>query len=340
MRDNYGRLGLALRDNHYYVSDSNYGWDPDDIGDHTDIGDWWTWFRGPGSASYVQALLADSSQNSDYSRLAIPPPSGPNRIVMFKSCFPNSNLGGSSLDPVPPIAENPLRGQDAWSEYHTVANAKGIYQDLIECFRTHTDTLFVAVTAPPLSDPGNANNARALNQWLIHDWLKDYTGGNVFVFDFYNVLTSNGGTSSSSDVGSESGNHHRWWQGREQHVVALNRNTLAYPSSSDDDHPNITGSRKATSEFIPLLNAAVNAWLEQTNPPAPHFEHIQFVDNKLNMQIANLQSGSDYALEFSMVLPGVWTEHTRWLARSSATNITVEPSANHRHGFYRVLIVR
>jgi hypothetical protein len=32
-----GGLGIALRDNNYAVSDTNYGWGPDAIGDRTDI---------------------------------------------------------------------------------------------------------------------------------------------------------------------------------------------------------------------------------------------------------------------------------------------------------------
>ena len=55
--DGHGGLGLALRDNNYFVSDTNYGWGPDGIGDQTDIGHWWTWFRGPGSASSSQKVL-------------------------------------------------------------------------------------------------------------------------------------------------------------------------------------------------------------------------------------------------------------------------------------------
>jgi len=66
-------------------------------------------------------------------------PSGENRIVMFKSCFPNSDLRGNSSDPVPSIGDNPLKGQDSSSEHHTIANAKGIYIDLLEYFRTRTD---------------------------------------------------------------------------------------------------------------------------------------------------------------------------------------------------------
>jgi hypothetical protein len=48
--DDYnGGLGIALRDNNYYMSDTNYGWETDSIGDHTDIGHWWLWFSGPSS---------------------------------------------------------------------------------------------------------------------------------------------------------------------------------------------------------------------------------------------------------------------------------------------------
>jgi len=53
---------------------------------------------------------------------------------MFKSCFPNSALQGSVNDPVPSIDTNPLKADSAYSEYHTVANAKGIYLDLLEYF--------------------------------------------------------------------------------------------------------------------------------------------------------------------------------------------------------------
>ncbi|MCA9992945.1 MAG: hypothetical protein KDE29_18280, partial [Anaerolineales bacterium] len=40
LSDGYGDLGLALAQNNYFVSDTNYGWGPDSIGDRTDIPDW------------------------------------------------------------------------------------------------------------------------------------------------------------------------------------------------------------------------------------------------------------------------------------------------------------
>lgn len=226
LADGDGALGKALQDNKYFVSDTNYGWGPDSIGDQTDIGQLWLWFRGPESDKYLNALYSENGQNSAYSRLSMYP-GGENEIIMFKSCFPNSALQGDPNDPVPPISENPLRGQDSSSQYHTVANAKGIYMDLLDYFKDRPDKLFIVITAPPLSDPTYGNNARAFNNWLKNEWLKNYTQNNVYVFDFYNIL-------------------------------ANENNVLAYPSG--DDHPNQHGNQLATKEFIPFINQAYKTW--------------------------------------------------------------------------------
>ena len=69
LSDSNGGLGIALRDNNYFVSDTNYGWGPDDIGSRTDIGHWWTWFNGPSSGIYTAALYAESEKHASYSRL-------------------------------------------------------------------------------------------------------------------------------------------------------------------------------------------------------------------------------------------------------------------------------
>jgi hypothetical protein len=272
--DNAGGLGVALRDNNYFVSDTNYGWGPPDydlggtIGDHTYTGSWWNWFRGPHSAEYLAALYGESNQNSSYTRMGTDP-GGENKVIMFKSCFPNSGLGGSPSDPVPPIGSNPLRGSDTTDAGTlTVANAKGVYIDLLNYFATRQDKLFVVITAPPLSDGTYAANARAFNNWLVNNWLSGYAHKNVFVFDYYNVLTSNGGSPAVNDLGSAGGNHHRWWSNAVQHQVASGGNTLAYPSA--DDHPNTHGNQKATAEYVSLLNVAYNRWKGSApTPPVP-----------------------------------------------------------------------
>lgn len=276
LNDGNGGLGLSLRDNNYFASDTNYGWGPNGIGDQTDIGHWWLWFRGPDSSDYLNALYTESDQHCEYSRLPANP-GGDNEIVMFKSCFPNSALQGNPSDPVPPIASNPLRGQNSGSEHHTIANAKGIYIDLLEYFRNHQEKLFIAITAPPLSNPEYSGNARAFNQWLVNDWLDGYPYSNVFVFDFYNVLTTNGGSPGANDLGWTTGNHHRLWSGAIEHSVDGNpsHNVLAYPTG--DDHPSQAGNLKATGEFIALLNVAYHIW-KGSPPVTPTVDNVPAFD--------------------------------------------------------------
>lgn len=261
LADDNGALGLALRDNHYFISDTNYGWGPPDqdrgydtIGDHTDIPDWYSWFTGSHRDTYLANLYAESDQHSGYSRLDTDP-GGQNTIIMFKSCFPNSDLDGAPDDP-------PADHADYTSDL-TVANAKRIYLDLLTYFATRQDKLFIAITAPPLAasatDPTRAANARAFNNWLVNNWLTDYAYNNVAVFDFYNVLTSNGGDPDTNDLGQPTGNHHRYRNGAIEHVVNNPSNTSAYPTG--DSHPSQAGNLKATGEFVPLLNIYYHSWL-------------------------------------------------------------------------------
>jgi hypothetical protein len=282
LADANGGLGLALRDNNYFVSDTNYGWGPADqdegygtIGDHTDIGHWYSWFSGPHRAAYLSALYADSGVRSAYSRLATSP-GGENRIVLFKSCFPNSALDGNPSDPPPAIEDNPLRGQGAGSDAMTVANAKGIYVELLRYFATRTDKLFVVVTAPPLvagaTTAAQAANARAFNDWLVDHWLEGYTHHNVAVLDLYDVLTSDGGSTrtnnpSVNDLGWADGNHHRYRNGVVEHVQSVAFNASAY--GTGDSHPSRAGNLKATGELVSLVNIAYHCWLGDGGCPAP-----------------------------------------------------------------------
>jgi hypothetical protein len=269
----YGGLGVALRDNNYFVSATNYGWGPDSIGDRTDIPNWPEWFTGPGSSTILDALYNESGQNigdfGSWSRLATDP-GGENEIIMFKSCFPNSDLYGNANDP-PDSAPN---------DQFTVSNAKAVYNALLTYFETRQDKLFIVITAPPMGEgeygsdaqPASqrAANARAFNNWLVNDWLAGYPYSNVAVFDYYNVLTSNGSSGRTDSPGTneepndadrEDGNHHRWWNDAVQHVQTVENDFSAYPTDSSwDSHPTTAGHQKATSEFVPLLNVYYNRW--------------------------------------------------------------------------------
>jgi hypothetical protein len=149
---------------------------------------------------------------------ALSPAPGENTIVMFKSCFPNSEVGSSITD------------------------EKAIYNSLLTYFQAHPDKMFVLITPPPMRSISYPSKTRELCNWLTdrnNGWLKNLTTGNVFVWDFYNVLTHPNA-------------HHRLVGGVEVHEVVAGANTLYYPSG--DDHPNTTGNVKATDEFVPLLN--------------------------------------------------------------------------------------
>ncbi len=245
LRDDNGGLGIALDRNNYFVSDTNYGWGPDSIGDRTDIPNWTKWFAGDDTPTIMQAVYNESGQNSEYTR-SRSDPGGENSIILFKSCFPNSALEGNPNDP--PSEEEGL----------TVGHAKWVYNRILSYFQSRPDKLFIVITAPPLSDNTYARNARAFNNWLVEDWLREnnYPLRNVAVYDFYNVLTG-------------PDNHHRYGNGQVEHVINNPRNTTAYPS--EDDHPNQQGNRKAAEEFVPVLNVFYNRWRAEApaQPPAP-----------------------------------------------------------------------
>jgi hypothetical protein len=247
LAESWGGLGHALMDNNYYVSATNYGWGPYTIGDRTDIPNWLEWFAGSNTSTIMSSVYSAGDQNlggyGSWPRLSAIP-SGDNEIIVFKSCFPNSNLTGNPTDPA--SASDPA---------YSVGHSKYVYNTILTYFAAHQDKLFVVITAPPLlaanTSTANAANARAFNEWLMNDWLSDagYAYNNVVVFDFYNVLTG-------------PNNHHRYSNGAIEHTYTAGMNTLysSYGSSASDDHPNATASQKATTEFLNLLNIFYNRW--------------------------------------------------------------------------------
>jgi hypothetical protein len=303
LRDDYGQLGIALRNNNYFVSDTNYGWGPNTIGDRTDIPNWTEWFKSGDTPTYMNALFNESGQHSTYTRLAANP-GGENQIILFKSCFPNSNLEGNPNDPPSP------------SGWLTVGHAKWVYNQILQYFALHPNKLFVVITAPPVQDGAYAANARAFNQWLVNTWLTSngYTLNNVAVFDFYNVLTG-------------PNNHHRYIGGAIEHVFAAGMNTLYYPSG--DDHPNITGSRKATTEFLPLLNIFYNRW---RSSPAPSV--LSITRANANPTTA---SSVNFTVQFSEAVTGVnASDFTLTTAGSTLTGTSISPTLGGSGNTYTV----
>lgn len=257
--DGKGGLGKALNNAGYFLSDTCYEWDAPnniDIGSYTDIGHWHTWFSSADVMSAVYTRydkdLYSITNYGDRTR-SLGVPEGENRVIIIKSCYPNSEVY-SDNDTVPAdlyghAYDHTVGGQRA----HTLSNCKAVYEQLYAYMAGHTEKMYVIVINPPLSS-GNttserAANMRALAVWLRTEWLQghSWTNKNIYIYDMYNVLT-------------DADNHHSVQSGVEYHHTEVDSdNYLVYPSA--DDHPSGDGNRKITSEFVPLLNLWYNTYL-------------------------------------------------------------------------------
>lgn len=223
-----GGLGTALNANNYYATEIDYGWDATaqaDIGDSTDTEDWPDWFNDT-----IMPDVYDNDSHYDYTN-TISDPGGENDIIMFKSCYPNSEVDDS------------------------IDDEKAIYLGLLDYFEEHQDKLFILVIPPPEIVISSAELTRELTNWLVdyeNGWLSEYPYFNVQPFDYYNVLT-------------DPNNHHMVEDDSVVHVIssdpvdADNPNELYYYTGTNN-HPTSEGHQKATEEYLPLLNAYYNLW--------------------------------------------------------------------------------
>lgn len=230
---NGGGLRRFLEQNNYLVHEASYG---SFVGDKTDICNWNTTFR-----EHMDKVLTCRHQDEFFEDGAS------NRVVLFKSCFPNSWVDSEGVEPGDPDKCE-----------HTAANYRAAYRALLTHFAAHPRTLFVAFTAPPiamtnigklkifikhvLGKSDSLSNAgkriRSFNNWLKDNksgWLANYPHKNVAVFDYYDVLTDSG-RSNWSQYGSLGGK---------------------------DSHPSAEGNAMAAKEFVPILNALVDRWEKQ-----------------------------------------------------------------------------
>lgn len=225
-----GGLRKLLEANGYRVHTATYG---SRLGEDTDLFDWLPKFR-----EQMPALLATERQDTALEG------GRRNRVVVFKSCYPNNRFTGRGSEP----------GNPSGPEL-TVANARATLKALLPVFERHPDTLFVYLTIPPLAGdlgrdfpirrlartllgkPSPAERlgrhgdlARELDAWVVarDGWLAGYPRNNVAVFDLYDVLTANGAS-----------------------------NFLEYTSKKGDSHPSAEGNAKVAALLVPFLNRAV-----------------------------------------------------------------------------------
>lgn len=155
-------------------------------GDLTDMCHWIRWFN-----DYLATVTAYGCAD------------GVNRIIMFKSCFPNSDISSDGTEPGDPFSsDQTLANYRALFRHpdgagHTYTDGATTYQPLEDIFAANPNTLFIYVTAPPLraadTTAANAHRARLFNNWVKGDWLASYNTAhpglnNVAVFDLFDLL--------------------------------------------------------------------------------------------------------------------------------------------------------
>lgn len=183
-------------------------------GDNTNMNHWILWFN-----DYLGQIQKHGCDK------------GINRIVMFKSCYPISNVGadgtasGDPFDAARTLANYKAVYRHTKGPGNTYTHDGQTYEPLEDVFAAHPDTLFLAVTAPPRhyapvdkTTDADARRARQFNTWLKSEWLSGYNIAhpglhNVAVFDWFDVIAYPDNHAQHpnrlrSECGGESGDSH------------------------------------------------------------------------------------------------------------------------------------
>ncbi len=196
-------------------------------GDKTDMNHWILWFN-----DYLESVKTWDCSD------------GENKIILFKSCYPISNIYSDGTEPGDPFSaiRNVVNYKAVYRHPdgagNTYTHNEKTYYPLEDIFAANPNTLFIAVTAPPrnygptdATDDAQAQRARDFNNWLKTDWLDSYNTANpglnnVAVFDWFNILAY-----------------------PEDHADHPNRLREEYGGNDGDSHPNSTANAYSTMQF-------------------------------------------------------------------------------------------
>ncbi len=216
-------------------------------GDNTNMNHWILWFN-----DYLAGIQQQGSED------------GRNAIVMFKSCYPTSNVSSDGTPPGNPFADEQTIA-NYQSVYRNSTNPAGTYRyegaeyrSLEQIFAAHPDILFIPVTAPPMhygpyddSSNANARRARRFNNWLIDEWLPSYQAAhpdlnNVAVFDWFDILAY-----------------------PDNHADHPNRLRREYGGNEGDSHPNTVANQLSATQFSTFIETAYALWTGGEVPEPP-----------------------------------------------------------------------
>jgi hypothetical protein len=214
----YGGLADSLLEQGIWVKSATYG---DYIGENTDINDWLPKFNKD-----IDKIMAFKAHPNIYCE----DDDNYNSIIMFKSCFPNSNIISEGIEP-----------GDPYGKQKTLSNYKATFLNLSGIFKEYKNHLFIYITAPPLvpekTTRENASRAKTFNSWLVSEYLPDYyenaSTRNLIVFDLFSV-----------------------WTDSENYLKREYRGKVA-----GDSHPNKLAHKIATQEFMNQFKPLWSQWL-------------------------------------------------------------------------------
>ncbi|MFQ6100384.1 MAG: DUF2961 domain-containing protein [Anaerolineae bacterium] len=218
-------------------------------GDHTNMNHWLFWFN-----DYLEGVKGHGAAT------------GFNRVIMFASCYPVSNISGDGTEPGDPFSSSQtLANYKAVYRHfdgpgHTYSHDGYTYKPLEDIFAENPDVLFIPITAPPMhyapwdyTSDAKAHRAREFNEWLKNDWLAGYNAAhpglnNVAVFDWFDVLAYS-----------------------DDHPSHPNRLKAEYGGASGDSHLNDAANVYSTHVFAAdpdsFIDSAWNAFMNQEIGP-------------------------------------------------------------------------
>lgn len=100
---------------------------------------------------------------------------GDNDILIFKSCYPASNIYSQA----------------------ELNERKDYYRELYEVYEDHPNVLFVPMSTPPLpkamTSYKKARRAKKFDYWLTHKYVEEYSGNNLLPFRLHKQLQTKNG---------------------------------------------------------------------------------------------------------------------------------------------------
>ena len=144
------------------------------------VSDHYPWDNQP--YDYWNLWVAHSGENRDRSELNLDDLARSYDVIVFKHCFPVSEVAAADGSP---SVSSPIR---------TLANYELQYEALKKRMHQFPQTRFIVWTGPALtqaaSNPEDAARARQFSAWVKNTW--DEKGDNLFVWDFRELETGGG----------------------------------------------------------------------------------------------------------------------------------------------------